>query len=168
MNLSSKGGWRPIHAACYHEFSKSTAWLLTLEVELSPQCEEMAGYTPLHMLICTKVANYKLIELMIDSGADIKAVDKNLDTPLHLAVYWGHLDVVKLLVSRGANLHVLNKKARNPLAVAQRYKELQIGEYLAQQMGKPAPKFSEERIRQVRTLSLRGGFPPLPESFKKK
>ena len=43
-----------------------------------------------------------MVELLIDYGADIEAMDRTGSTPLHLAAQEGHLATARLLVTRGA------------------------------------------------------------------
>jgi ankyrin repeat protein len=54
--------------------------------------------------------------LVEEKGADVKAVNKYSDTPLHRAAYNGKLDVVKYLVEeKGADVKVANKYNDTPL-----------------------------------------------------
>ena len=45
-----------------------------------------------------------LLQLLLDEDADVNAVSKYGDTPLHLAAYWGHLETAK--ASQGYHLKV--------------------------------------------------------------
>jgi serine/threonine protein kinase len=52
----------------------------------------------------------------ISGGADISAVDDRLAaTPLHLAAYGGHTEIVRLLLTSGAGVNVTNKWNRTAL-----------------------------------------------------
>jgi len=49
-----------------------------------------------------------LVDDLLRNGEDINAADRQGMTPLHLAVIFGHLDVVKTLLARGANAELVN------------------------------------------------------------
>jgi ankyrin repeat protein len=42
-------------------------------------------------------------------GADVNATLVNKMTPLHIAAYKGHQDVVELLISKGADVNAVNE-----------------------------------------------------------
>ena len=44
------------------------------------------------------------MEALIANSSDIRAVDNNGFTPLHMAAYNGHREVVELLISQGADV----------------------------------------------------------------
>ena len=51
-----------------------------------------------------------LVELLLDHGANINAMNSNVGTPLHFAAYQGLLDTVKVLVNHGAKLNITDLK----------------------------------------------------------
>eukprot|EP00045_Choanoeca_perplexa_P003380 m.30869 g.30869 ORF g.30869 m.30869 type:complete len:275 (-) comp12008_c0_seq3:12-836(-) len=58
--------------------------------------------TPLHQAcIYGKLA---VAKVLLNQGADIKALLTTKETPLHLACEWGHQDLAKILVERGADV----------------------------------------------------------------
>lgn len=57
--------------------------------------------TPLHHAI--DAGNLKAASMLIDSGADVNAVNFKTETPLHIAAYEGNADVVKLLLNNDAD-----------------------------------------------------------------
>lgn len=70
------------------------------------------GRTVLHH-VC-KEGLLKAAEYIFDQFADANAVDRNLDTPLHLAAKNNHVEVVKLLLKEGANPAAQNKEHKTP------------------------------------------------------
>lgn len=60
------------------------------------------------------------LRMLLDSGGDPNAVDKELFTPLHYAVNDCYADssMVKMLTAAGANLEAQDKKGRTPLMFA--------------------------------------------------
>ncbi len=62
----------------------------------------------------------RVIELLLESGADIeiKATNKDEATPLAWAVYFGKLEMVQLLVKKGASVNAIDKNGNTPLDAA--------------------------------------------------
>src|SRR5204862_385616 len=61
------------------------------------------------------------LQVLLDLGADINAVDKNGETAMHAAAYKNLPGVVKFLASKGAKIDVWNKPDKfgwTPLAIA--------------------------------------------------
>jgi len=91
------------------------------------------------------------IQVLLDLGADIDAVDKNGETAMHSAAYKNLPQVVKFLSSHGAKIDVWNKNDRfgwTPLAIAVGYR---FGNF------KPSPD-TEAAIREV--MIAAGVTPP--------
>jgi ankyrin repeat protein len=81
------------------------------------------------------------VELLLDLGADINAVDANGETAMHGAAYKNLPKVVKLLAAKGAKIDVWNKPDKfewTPLAIAVGYR---FGNF------KPSPE-TEAAIRE--------------------
>lgn len=91
------------------------------------------------------------IQVLLDLGADVNAVDNNGETAMHAAAYKNLPEVVKFLASRGARIEVWNKEDRfgwTPLAIAVGYR---FGNF------KPSP-VTEAAIRDV--MIAAGVTPP--------
>jgi len=72
--------------------------------------------TPLHLASVTE--NLKTIQLLIDRGAELDALDVTQSTPLHLALINENFDIVELLIRRGADVNALYHKKLTPLHLA--------------------------------------------------
>jgi hypothetical protein len=55
------------------------------------------------MTKAAEAGNGKIIQMLLDHGANVKDEDENAQTPLHLAAGKGHQRAVRLLTSRGAD-----------------------------------------------------------------
>jgi len=71
-----------------------------------------------------------IVEYLVESGADIEAVDKDMHTPLFDAACSPMLQIVKYLVEKGANIHALTKFKSTPLHAATRANRLGTVKYL--------------------------------------
>ena len=80
-----------------------------LDLGCNVNCCNDQGESPLHLAIDTasKDSHPKSVEILVDHGADMELKsnsvrpDKNL-TPLQLAVWKGHCDIVRILLAKGA------------------------------------------------------------------
>src|SRR5260370_40693086 len=75
------------------------------------------GDTPLH--IATRRGNLRIIQLLLDAGADVDARGEYGHTPLHEAVGRGNLAAVQLLLQRGATRSIRNDWGQTAKEIAQ-------------------------------------------------
>jgi ankyrin repeat protein len=90
------------------------------------------------------------VQVALDLGNDINAVDKNGETAMHAAAYKNLPQVVRFLASKGAKIEVWNKNDRfgwTPLAIAVGYR---FGNF----------KPSAETEAAVREVMIAGGVTP--------
>lgn len=71
---------------------------------------------PIHIAVQNN--DCKMVQMLLDKGANINAVNNAKLTPLFQAVYANHIEIVKVLVRRGANLEASNEENFTPLQVA--------------------------------------------------
>jgi uncharacterized protein len=91
------------------------------------------------------------LQVLLDLGADINAVDNNGETAMHAAAYKNLPHVVKFLAAKGAKIEVWNREDKfgwTPLAIAVGYR---FGNF------KPSPE-TEAAIRE--TMIAAGVTPP--------
>lgn len=51
----------------------------------------------------------------MENGAEIDAKDLGYGTPLHSAVYFGHIDAVRFLIEKGADVDAVEEDDNTPL-----------------------------------------------------
>jgi ankyrin repeat protein len=159
--LSGPHAWKPIHAATYNEFKKMTELLTERGANLSAQCKVLKNYSPLHILISTDKPPVDLVELLIKKKAPLDIQHESGGTPLHLAAFWGHLDVTKVLLNAGAKMDIKNEKGRTALDIAALYGHREVAETIAKKSGQPVPKLKEKKKK---TTSMKAPVePPNPE-----
>ena len=56
--------------------------------------------------------------MLIERGASVSALNKDGQTPLHLASQVGRLYVVRMLIERGADVSAQDKDSQTPLHLA--------------------------------------------------
>jgi ankyrin repeat protein len=97
----------------------------------------------------TEAEAREAVQLLLDLGADVNAVDNNGDTAMHGAAYGNFPTIVELLADRGADPDVWkrpNKQGRTPLFIAEGYREVR-------------PTVSRPTIEAVHRLMLAAGLP---------
>jgi ankyrin repeat protein len=73
----------------------------------------------------TEAEALEAVQLLLERGADVNAVDSNGDTAMHGAAYGNFPAVVQLLVDRGADVNIWKRQdtaGRTPLFIAEGYK----------------------------------------------
>lgn len=144
-------------------FFKKTNFFLTK----SHTCKDIRGYSPLHILIATEKPPIDLIKLVVENDPSaINIASENGGTPLHLAAFWGHLEVTKILLDAGAGTETKNEKRRTALDIAARYSHKAVAELLADYMGVDIPemKANSKKLRQMDFVNE----PPKPENYVEK
>lgn len=71
--------------------------------------------------VACRYGEYKIAEILIDHGASIHRVTKELGTPLILRACgdsWRHVEVVRLLIKRGVDVNQKDAKGWTPLMFA--------------------------------------------------
>jgi len=76
----------------------------------------IGGESPLHWMAV--LGDPKAIQLLVDAGADINAVDDEGNSPLHVAVKWRQAEAASLLIACGADRQIRNSKGSTPAEVA--------------------------------------------------
>lgn len=66
----------------------------------------LQGTTPLH--VAAKSGNHSIVHFLLQSGADVNALDISGLTPLYLAVESGHVQTVCILLQAGADTTFMN------------------------------------------------------------
>ena len=60
----------------------------------------------------------RLVDALLDAGADIEAPSPDSWTPLHAAVSFGSRRALAVLIQRGANVNVIDAHGDSPLLTA--------------------------------------------------
>ena len=102
--------------------------------------ESSAGKrTPLHQAADGDDRKKPIVELLLNSGAEVNAQDVDGNTPLHVAAANNGLGIVKVLIQRGANLHAKNKAGKSPVQLAAAAKNHEVI-VLLEAAGSKSPK----------------------------
>ena len=91
--------------------------------------QNIYGWTLLHISI--RREETKMVELLLDSGADIDKVDGVGWTPLMEAIMDDKASLVKLLVEKGADKSIANARGVTAPMLAQKFGRSDMFEYLS-------------------------------------
>ena len=125
INAMGTGGWPPLVYACRgdnREHPDEVQRLLDLGADIDVR--NYKGKTALHY--AAKAGFLKVINLLIDKGATVDAIDQDGETPLFEAIRSTIKDgekqraAIEALLAKGANPNLKNRKGLTPLQVARR------------------------------------------------
>ena len=68
----------------------------------------------------------EIAQFLLDSGADVNAVDESGESPLYSAIKRGRVEITQLLVDRGAKVNIKDIRQFTPLTVAAAAGEIEI------------------------------------------
>ena len=92
INAKEINGYTPLHFAVMYEKIPIASMLIKHGSNVQSSCN--SGNTPLHLACARRL---ELSNLLIDSGADINAVNVNCQTPIRFAISTNHLSAVDML-----------------------------------------------------------------------
>jgi ankyrin repeat protein len=116
VNTYSYDGWTPLHLAAFFGQRPAVERLLTAGAGLDAVSRNALLNTPLHAAVAGGYVEVSL--LLIESAADVNAVDAGGHTPLHIAAEAGYVPVAQALLAHGASAHVVDAEDRTPLSRA--------------------------------------------------
>ena len=84
--------------------------------------ENIQGETPLHLVsrgqYSTQERGVSVVQLLIERGSNVDTQDKSHLTPLHLASYYGKLEIVRVLLHHGARVYTKGNLGQTSLHLA--------------------------------------------------
>ncbi|XP_065785370.1 ankyrin repeat and SOCS box protein 3 isoform X1 [Muntiacus reevesi] len=104
IDVADNRGWMPIHEAAYHNSVECMRLLIHADSsENYIKTKTFEGFCALHL--AASQGHWKIIQILLEAGADPNATTLEETTPLFLAVENGQMDVLRLLLRYGANVN---------------------------------------------------------------
>ena len=103
-----------LHAAAKSGDLESAKMAMAVGVDLNQQ-EDVHGLTPLSWAALT--GNSEIVDLLLESGADVNARNRDGGTALHAAVFLGQSDVAQQLLNAGADVNAEDWDGNRPIHV---------------------------------------------------
>jgi hypothetical protein len=118
LDVRGNNGRTPLHAAAYSGNFEMSRIL----IEYNPAAiNARTGYGTTPLIWVSEGHNFKdgsILRLLLQHGADINAQNQGGRTSLHLASFFGALEVVHLLLEHGADVEVKNNDGKTALQFA--------------------------------------------------
>ena len=109
-----------LHTWCKEGKYKKVEEFITTCTDLSSRLayrRGVFGYTPLHESVSN--GRPKVLQLLLDHGADVNCRANGGYTPLHLAAFTGHTDCVRVLLENSANISETDDYGKTPMQTAE-------------------------------------------------
>ncbi|XP_039287413.1 protein phosphatase 1 regulatory subunit 12A-like [Nilaparvata lugens] len=156
VNRGDNEGWTPLHAtaSCINceearkqeermMLSDAKEWLSNGELNDKPHPK--TGATALH--VAAAKGYIKVMELLLEGGADVNAQDLDGWTPLHAAAHWNQKDAAQLLTKHNCQMDMKNYVGQTPFDVAEYVMTVALKEMQQKQ--------AETGAREQRTICAR-------------
>ncbi|GMH39508.1 hypothetical protein BSKO_07406 [Bryopsis sp. KO-2023] len=133
QETDSRGGYTPLHLAADAGQCEAVATLVNLGADTEARTAK--GWTCLQLATMKGPANVDVLGLLVELGADVKAVtdNKNMETPLHIAARAGRLDIVQKLINCGVSVTARTKDGSTPLHYAAAFGQAHVLEALVKE-----------------------------------
>ncbi|PNF14881.1 hypothetical protein B7P43_G05129 [Cryptotermes secundus] len=108
MKTDDSEGDSPIHLAVMGGRLPLVKWLHSKGVSLN--CRNKKGHTPLHTAV--RFSQIDVASYLLQQGSKIYYITQDPEhfTPLNMAAYLGHLDMIRLLIYHGAHVNAIQEK----------------------------------------------------------
>ena len=107
-----------LHDDLYDKTTDEIIESITLTHDINKQ-HVYRNETPLHTICALdREGNIKIVEALLEKGATIDARNREQQTPLHYACFFGHLEVAMALIDNGAAIDARDDDGNTPLHLA--------------------------------------------------
>ena len=93
-------------------------------------CAGRKAYLNVQLMDACNIGNAPRVDKLVRTNVDINARDAHGFTPLILAAYSGHMEVVRILLSAGANPHLTDNRGVNATMYALSQHHLDVVELI--------------------------------------
>jgi ankyrin repeat protein len=141
----------PLHIVAHFGHLNLCKYLIS-ETKADINLPTFSGATPLIFAISARFWNIKIVQILIEHGANINMISDIYGTPMIHAAILGHLDVVKYLIKKKADINVSTTNGLTSLMAAAQQGHFEIVKELLK--ANPELPVLQQRIDGQSALSL--------------
>ena len=137
INARGSGGRTILHQALFGGVKMVEYLLKHAGGERLVNSKDYFNQTPLHLVAGGFPVRYNrrvITELLLQHGANIYAMDRDGNTPAHLAAFYGDVDTMRVLIAAGIDLHAIGDEGTTILHRAM-FNRKGVLQYLLRQEG---------------------------------
>ena len=112
----SADGFTALHLAAFFAHANAAALLLETGADVNAIADNSSRVQPLHSAVAG--ADFLIVQMLIDAGADVNARQNQGFTPLMGAAANGHMEILDILVRSGADLGLQSDEGKTALHFA--------------------------------------------------
>lgn len=116
LEAQSTDGWTALHLAAFFGRKETALALIKRGAAIDSRSTNSMKNTPLHAAAAGRQA--ELVDLLLDQGADVGAMQTGGWTALHAAAQNGDLPMVQSLIAHGAQVQTRAENLQTPLDMA--------------------------------------------------
>ena len=114
VNAKDHHNFTALHIASFRGFLEIVQELIKYKANINGEFNnEKKVESPLHLAVQNN--HYRIVEFLLENGANPNIVDANNDTPLHYSAWNNSLESLALLLNYGANITTRNFDDKTPL-----------------------------------------------------
>lgn len=133
LDAVSADGYTPLALAAFFSHEQTARFLVEEGADVNSRSRNAMGVTALHSAVASRTR--PIVELLIESGADVNALQQGGFTPLHGVAFAGDLEITELLVRAGADPLLKTDGGKTARALALENGHTAVTEYLRQVEG---------------------------------
>ncbi len=116
VNAYAEDGFQPLGLACFFDHYEVAEYLVKAGASVNAHSQNELKVTPLQSAVAAR--HSKIVELLLEHGADPNVRQAGGFTPLHAAAQNGDADIIRILLFGGAVLNSKNDEGKTPFDLA--------------------------------------------------
>jgi ankyrin repeat protein len=116
LDLHSADGFTPLTLACYFDYYDIVEYLVETGADVDLIANNESKVAPLNSAVAS--GNTRIVELLLDAGADPDIAQQSGITPLHSAAHKGNADICEILIKNGAGIMIRSDDGRTAIDFA--------------------------------------------------
>eukprot|EP00435_Cladocopium_sp_Y103_P027180 s2143_g6.t1 len=167
VNIENEEGLTPLLLAIQFDEDWQYKYIETCRILIEGRADVNSRYdgeTPL--LIAAENSSYRIMYYLLEAQADVNAVNRDRQTPLHVVTLHCDLEGVKMLLDYSASLEATDARGKTPHMIAWEWNSMKLLKYLDQSKEQRDGQKKAFNFHAVVSRSNRGSLSKKPLHFK--